>query len=99
MVEQDHLQSKKSLTDVTRTRLPLPFATGGIGLFLAAAMPGGMSGGMGFLVGFLIGLALPALVVLTSQRNRISAQPPLLQEERLDLSTVESGQHNLLQGK
>jgi hypothetical protein len=96
MFEQDRIQSKKLLVDATRTRLPLPFATGGIGLFLAALMPGGMSGGMGFLIGFLIGLAFPAFVVLVSHGNQHAASPRTHPRERLELGSVESVQPNLL---
>lgn len=38
--------------------LPLPIATGGIGLLLAAAMPWGVSGGGGFSIGFVVGVAI-----------------------------------------
>jgi hypothetical protein len=38
--------------------IPLPFATGAIGLLLGVAMPGGISGGQGFLIGFLIGVVI-----------------------------------------
>ncbi len=71
--------SEKSFSTSTRTRLPLPVATGGIGLFMAAVSPGGLSGGVGFLLGFLLGLLLPALITVLSPsitgRDAIETHP------------------------
>ncbi|MGH9833463.1 MAG: hypothetical protein ACRD9Y_10630 [Blastocatellia bacterium] len=66
-------QSNRERPAATRTRLPLPVATGGIGLFIAAVSPGGLSGGSGFLIGFLVGLLFPALVAVLSEKSH-SAQ-------------------------
>ncbi len=38
--------------------IPLPFAGGAIGLFLAGVAPGGLTGGMGFFIGFAVGILL-----------------------------------------
>ncbi len=62
-------QSNRERPAATRTRLPFPVATGGIGLFIAAVSPGGLSGGAGFLIGFLVGLLFPALVAVVSEKN------------------------------
>jgi len=69
-------QSNRERLAATRTRLPLPVATGGIGLFIAAASSGGLSGGAGFLVGFLVGLLFPALIAVLSEKSH-SAQTGL----------------------
>jgi hypothetical protein len=44
--------------------LPLPFATGAVGLLLGVAMPRGLSGGEGFLIGFIVGIAIMLVEVL-----------------------------------
>jgi uncharacterized protein (AIM24 family) len=38
--------------------LPLPFATGAVGLLLGVAIPRGLSGGEGFLIGFFVGVGI-----------------------------------------
>jgi hypothetical protein len=82
MFYQNQIKGEKSFSDSTRTRLPLPVATGGIGLFIAAASPGGLSGGAGFLIGFLIGLLLPALITVLSYLSRTKTQQMNLLHER-----------------
>ncbi len=49
-------------------RLPLPLATGGIGLIAAYSLPGGLTGGQGFLIGLVIGAATLGLAALLAGR-------------------------------
>jgi len=90
MFYQNQIKGEKSFSDSTRTRLPLPVATGGTGLFIAAASPGGLSGGAGFLIGFLIGLLLPALITLLSHLSRTKSQTVAPTTEGLLLSASET---------
>lgn len=83
MFYQNQISSGKSFSDSTRTRLPLPVATGGIGLFIAAASPGGLSGGAGFLVGFIIGLLFPALITVLSHGGQTKSSDTAPAAERL----------------
>lgn len=39
-----------------RYHVPLPFVTGGIGLFLCYTLKGGLTGWQGFLIGFAVGV-------------------------------------------
>ncbi len=99
MFYPNRLSSEKPFSDSTRTRLPLPVATGGIGLFLAAASPGGLSGGAGFLIGFIMGLLLPALITVLSFSSQTKSQTVAPATEELLLSASEtsnSQQMNLL---
>ncbi|MGH9838135.1 MAG: hypothetical protein ACREEM_05065 [Blastocatellia bacterium] len=90
MFYQSQINSEKPFSDSTRTRLPLPVATGGIGLFIAALSPGGLSGGAGFLIGFIIGLLLPALITVLSHLSQTKSQTATLPTEELLLSTPEA---------
>jgi len=90
MFYQNQINSEKPFSDSTRTRLPLPVATGGIGLFIAAASSGGLSGGAGFLIGFLIGLLLPALITVLSHLSQTKSQPAVPATEELLLSASET---------
>ena len=49
-------------------RLPLPLATGGIGLLAAFSFPGGLTGGQGFLIGLTIGAAFLGLAAALASR-------------------------------
>lgn len=51
-------------------RIPLPLATGGIGLILALLLPVGLSGGRGFLVGFLIGADIVLIEVVAHSKAK-----------------------------
>ncbi|MEA2886180.1 MAG: hypothetical protein QOD11_540 [Bradyrhizobium sp.] len=44
--------------------IPLPFATGAVGLLLGVAIPRGLSGGEGFLIGFFVGVVIMLVEVL-----------------------------------
>jgi len=83
MYYQSQINSGKPFSDSTQTRLPLPVATGGIGLFIAAASPGGLSGGAGFLVGFIVGLLFPALITVLSYGGRTKSSDAAPATERL----------------
>ena len=85
MPEQTRRQNESSLVGTTRPRLPLPVATGGIGLFVAAVSPGGLSGGAGFLIGFFVGLLFPALIVVISSKDKVSAPTNLPSNKELSL--------------
>lgn len=51
-------------------QIPLPVATGGIGLILAFATSGGLSGGQGFLIGFAVGLTMLGYIALHANRPK-----------------------------
>lgn len=55
-LSRDRTEAKGDLS--TQSQLPLPVVTGGIGLLLAYALPGGLTGGQGFLIGFGVGLLI-----------------------------------------
>ncbi|MGH9836841.1 MAG: hypothetical protein ACRD9Y_27770, partial [Blastocatellia bacterium] len=74
MYYQNRINSEKPFSGSPRTRLPLPVAAGGIGLFIAATSPGGLSGGAGFLIGFIIGLLLPALITVLSHLSQTKSR-------------------------
>lgn len=90
MFYQNQINSEKPFSDSTRTRLPLPVAAGGIGLFIAASSPGGLSGGAGFLIGFIIGLLLPALITVLSYLSRTTSQTAAPDTDGLLLSASET---------
>lgn len=49
-------------------RLPLPLATGGIGLLMAYSLPGGLTGGHGFLIGLAVGAGILGVSALATSR-------------------------------
>ncbi len=49
-------------------RLPLPLATGGIGLIAAYSLPGGLTGGQGFFIGLMLGAGVIGIAVLLASR-------------------------------
>ncbi len=49
-------------------RLPLPLATGGIGLLAAYSLPGGLTGGQGFLIGLMIGAGVLGVAAVLASR-------------------------------
>lgn len=49
-------------------RLPLPLATGGIGLLIAYSLPGGLTGGHGFLIGLTMGAGILGVAALLANR-------------------------------
>jgi len=99
MFYQNRIASEKTFSDSTRTRLPLPVATGGIGLFIAASSPGGLSGGAGFLIGFVIGLLLPALVTALSNPSQTKSRGGGPTAEGLLLSASETSNTQSLYSK
>jgi hypothetical protein len=56
-------------------RLPLPMATGGIGLLVAYSLPGGLSGGDGFLIGLTIGAGILGVAAFLASRVVPIEQP------------------------
>lgn len=56
-------------------RLPLPLATGGIGLLVAYWFPGGLTGGHGFLIGLTIGAGILGVAALLANRVAGIDQP------------------------
>jgi hypothetical protein len=69
-MHQDALAS----TDYQPAQLPLPIATGGIGLLLSLLVPGGLSGGQGFVAGFLVGTLVLAFSRAAVVRGGPAAQ-------------------------
>jgi len=99
MFYQNQINSEKPFSDSTRTRLPLPVATGGIGLFIAAASPGGLSGGAGFLIGFIIGLLLPAFITVLSHLSQTKSPTVAPASEGLLVSASETSSPQSLYSK
>jgi hypothetical protein len=60
----------------SRRRLPLPLATGGIGLLVTYSLPGGLSGGHGFLIGLTIGAGILGIAALLASRVAPMDQGP-----------------------
>ena len=56
-------------------RLPLPLATGGIGLLLAYSLPGGLTGGHGFFIGLTVGAGILGIAALLATRRATMDHP------------------------
>ncbi len=52
-----------------QSQIPFHIATGGIGLLIAYAIPGGLSGGQGFLIGVFVGLVVSGYVAFHSTKS------------------------------
>ncbi|MDB5246421.1 MAG: hypothetical protein JWQ40_815 [Segetibacter sp.] len=63
---KDSVKKDKSFD---KNRIPIPLATGWIGLLIAYVLPAGFSGTSGFLVGLLIGFAFIVLMD-TDKKNK-----------------------------
>jgi hypothetical protein len=70
--------TKSSSNSENRSRIPLPFVTGGIGLLLAYVINGGLSGGQGFLIGFILGIATLVVRAFYLESSNIKATHSVL---------------------
>lgn len=91
MIDSKQINGRKPFSDIPQTRLPLPIATGGIGLLITAISPGGLSGGTGFLIGFIVGLLLIALIIVLSHLSRAKSRTAMVSGEESLLNANETG--------
>jgi len=62
------MSTHTAIRPAAHQRLPLPLATGGIGLIAAYSLPGGLTGGQGFLIGLMIGAGVLGIAALVTSR-------------------------------
>lgn len=67
--------------------IPTPLATAGIGLFLAAIIPGGLTGGQGFVIGLFAGFAISILVPVWQYWSRLLSPLPAKASKRHESNT------------
>jgi hypothetical protein len=77
-------------------RIPLPIATGGIGLFLAYVIPGGLTGGQGFLIGLVVGFVVLFVSAFSAKTESVVADMMRKESPHSDLIGVKEIESRLV---